>query len=105
MNRPISVCCAVYKGRLDDISLVNILKVREKPWPLTPSRVTSKNEIFKQLDQVKSEIKILHELTFVTSHVFTWGTNKKPSTTSAVSHILDSSVTGFYGIKPRFPSQ
>ena len=105
MNRPTSFCCAVYKARLDDNSLVNILKVREKPWPLTPSRVTSKNEIFKQLDQVKSEIKILQALTFVTSHVFTWGTNKKPSTTSAVSHVNDSSVTGFYGIKPRSPSQ
>ena len=57
MNRPTSLCCAVYKARLDDNSLVNILKVREKPWPLTPSRVTSKNEIFKQLDQVKSENK------------------------------------------------
>ena len=105
MNRPTSFYCAVYNARLEGIYSVNIFKVREKPWPLTPSRVTSKNEIFKQLDQVKSETKILQALTFVTSHVFTWGKNKKPSTTSAVCHINDSSVTGFYGINPRFPSQ
>ena len=56
---------------------------------------------------IKSKVKtkILQALTFVTSHVFTWGTNKKPSTTSAVIHVNDSSVTGFYGIKPRSPSQ
>ena len=96
MNRPTSLCFAVYKARLDDNSLVNILKVREKPWPLTPSRVTSKNEIFKQLDQVKGETKILQELTFVTSHVFTCGT-KPYNICGDVSDVIGNN--GFYGCK------